>query len=95
MAKEEKFEHESYQDTDTIKKYLVSLLNGFESKKIVLNSEKEHIVLDVNSLIKFKVLAKKKGDRNKLGITISWRDGNASVSKEKIFIGSGRDSNAK
>jgi amphi-Trp domain-containing protein len=89
MAKEEFFEHESYQDTETIRDYLASLLHGFENGKIVMNSENDNIELNVNSLIKFKVLARKKGERNKVEIAISWRDGKSKISEEKIFIGSG------
>ncbi|MDY6832797.1 MAG: amphi-Trp domain-containing protein [Thermodesulfobacteriota bacterium] len=88
MGKEAFFEHESYQDRETIKHYLESLLQGIESGKIVMNSEKSDITLDVNSLIKFKVTAQKKSDRNKMELVLSWRDGKAKVSQEKIFIGS-------
>lgn len=88
MAKEDCFEHESYQDRETIKHYLASLLNGFESGKIVMNSEKDNIEMNVNSLIKFRVSARKKGDRNKVELAISWRDGKQKISQEKIFIGS-------
>ena len=88
MAKEDFFEHESYQDRETIKKYLASLLHGFESGKIVMNSETDNIELNVNSLIKFRVAARKKGDRNKVEFAISWRDGKEKISEEKIFIGS-------
>lgn len=73
MAVDEKFEFESIQDSDTIKDYLQSLVEGMDKGKIVLSSDDSDLELHPGTLLKFEVKAKKKGDSAKLTLKISWR----------------------
>lgn len=77
MAAEEKFEFESIQDTETIRDYLQSLIDGLGTGKIVLSSDGNELELNPGSLLKFEVKAKKKGDITKLALRISWRHAEA------------------
>ena len=72
MADSLRFEHESYEDTDTIKRYFKSIIDGFENGSISLTDGRQELELKVESLLKFKIKAKQKGARNKLEFTVSW-----------------------
>ena len=87
MANNDRFDHESYQDTETIKQYLLSLVDGFEKGKITLNSHNDSIDLPLSNFMKFKVRAKKSNDKNKIEIAISWREANERKKSETIKIG--------
>ncbi|MBF0225618.1 MAG: amphi-Trp domain-containing protein [Desulfobacterales bacterium] len=82
------FEFDSYQDTESIQKYLESLVEGFENHRIMLSSDKKEITLYPEDLLQFSIKAKKKDGENKLNIKISWKDKGKSKSKKTISIGS-------
>lgn len=88
MAADEKFEFESIQDTNTIKDYLQSLVDGMDKGKIVLSSDGNDLELNPGALLKFEVKAKKKGDTAKITLKISWRqpdeEGGQEVDEMKI-----------
>ncbi len=89
MAKEEQFQHESLQDSKTIAKYLQALIDGFEKGEISLNSDQGNIRLIPNDLMELTIKAKKKGDKSKLSLKVSWKDTPVMGSKsDSIFIGS-------
>ncbi len=71
------FKYESMQDCESIGNYLSSLCEGFSSKKIVLQSDSEEFTVAPHGLLKFEIKAKKKSDRVKLKLEISWRNGAA------------------
>jgi amphi-Trp domain-containing protein len=77
MAQDEKFEFESIQDTQTIKDYLQSLIDGIDKGKVLLSSDGNDLELNPGSLLKFEVKAKKKGDSTKLTLKLSWRQPDA------------------
>lgn len=74
MAKKESFEHESIQDPETIQKYFQALIDGFENGRIVFTSSNRQVVLIPGELIGLEIKAKKKGDKNKISLKLSWRD---------------------
>ncbi len=76
---EQKFFFESFQDSETIKSYLESLLKGIAQKKIVLRTDGEDITLHPNGLLKLTIKAKKKSDKNRLSIKIAWTDEHAKI----------------
>jgi len=86
MAAEEKFEFESIQDTETIKEYLQSLIDGLDRGKILLSSDGNELELNPGALLKFEVKAKKKGDTTKLALKISWRHPEASQDESDEMI---------
>ncbi len=74
MAESDNFEFESYQDTQTIQEYLQSLVDGFSSGQISLNSERDNIILHPRGLVQLTIRARKKGDDNRLSVKMSWKD---------------------
>lgn len=74
MTKEGRFTYESLQDAGTIAKYLQSLIDGFEKGKIALKSDQEELMLHPKGMITFTVRAKKKNEKTKLTLKISWKD---------------------
>jgi len=88
MAKDEQFEYESLQDNKSIGKYLQALIEGFENNKITFSSESNTVVLLPGRMLQFAVKVRKKNNKNKLSIKISWKDLKKKETGEKIFIGS-------
>jgi len=68
------FRHESLQDCESIVKYLKALMEGFESGHLQLANGGEPIVLEPTGLLKLDLKARRKDDRNKLSIKVSWKD---------------------
>jgi amphi-Trp domain-containing protein len=92
MAQDEQFEHESFQDNETIGKYLGALLEGFQKGTITLSSEGDQMVLTPNNILQFQVKARKKGSKNKLSIKISWKESKGHIDRERsIRIGTTPD----
>jgi amphi-Trp domain-containing protein len=88
MADYGSFEYESYQDLDTIQKFLESLQQGFARERIVLSSGDDTIELVPKNLLKFSVRAKKKDDKTSLSIKISWKEGKIKATRTHLEIGS-------
>lgn len=74
MPDSEEFEHESIQDNETVGAYLESLIEGFRKGEIVLTSDNRRIELFPNNVLHFDLSARKKGQKSKLTIKLSWRD---------------------
>jgi amphi-Trp domain-containing protein len=74
VGKREEFEHESIQDSRTIRDYLKALVDGFDSGKIVFKSEDHEVVLTPNDLLELSIKAKRKGEKNKISLKIAWKD---------------------
>ncbi|MDJ0886243.1 MAG: amphi-Trp domain-containing protein [Desulfobacterales bacterium] len=87
MADYGSFEYASYQDLETIQKFLESLTQGFAKEQIVLSSGDDTIELRPKNLLKFSVSAKKKEDKTKLSIKISWKEGKIKAAKTPLEIG--------
>jgi amphi-Trp domain-containing protein len=87
MAEYGSFEYESYQDLETIQKFLKSLTQGFAKEQIVLSSGDDTIELQPKNLLKFSVSGKKKEDKTKLSIKISWKQGKIKAVKLPLEIG--------
>jgi amphi-Trp domain-containing protein len=88
MVKHGSFEYASYQDLDTIQKFLESLNQGFAKDRIVLSSGDDTIELEPKNLLKFSVRAKKREDKTTLSIKISWKEGKIKATKTHLEIGS-------
>ncbi len=88
MVKHGSFEYASYQDLDTIQKFLESLNQGFAKDRIVLSSGDDTIELEPKNLLKFSVRAKKREDKTTLSIKISWKEGKIKAAKTHLEIGS-------
>ncbi|CCO23806.1 amphi-Trp domain-containing protein [Maridesulfovibrio hydrothermalis] len=74
MSVEKKFVFESLQDSETIRRFLNSLVDGFDSGKISLSTNGDEIELIPKGLLNFSVKAKRKDKNNKIAIKISWKE---------------------
>ncbi|MBU0481302.1 MAG: amphi-Trp domain-containing protein [Proteobacteria bacterium] len=74
MSDKQDFIFESLQDTQTIKGYLESILEGLEKGKIILRSNGEEICLEPANLVKLGIKARKKGTTRKLTMKLSWKE---------------------
>ena len=87
MADDERFEYDSVQDMKSIQHFLQTLTEGFENGKIVLSSENEEVVLRPQNLLKFGIKAKKKGDKVKLSLKMSWKEVKIPDNADSLVIG--------
>lgn len=73
MSKEQRFEYESFQDTQSIVQYLEALVEGFKNKRIAFSSDNKEIVFNPEDVVKFEVKAVSKEDKARIGIKVSWK----------------------
>ena len=88
MSDDSRIEYDSMQDTQSIQQFLHSLTEGFEKGKIVLRSENEEVVLRPQHLLKFTIKAKKKGEKCKLSVKMSWKEVKVPDNVDSLVIGS-------
>ena len=74
MSADESFTHESLEDMRSIARYLEAVLEGLRQGKIQLEQNGDSVALHPHGLINFRVKAKKKGERSKLSLKLSWRE---------------------
>lgn len=86
----DEFEFESIQDPQTIRRLIVSLMDGLDKGRIVLSSNGDEIVMSPSNLLKFSVHARKKGETGKINLKLSWKERKADAggSGDKIAISS-------
>lgn len=87
MSDDSRFEYDSMQDVQSIQKFLQTLNEGFKNGKIVLSSDKEKVVLRPQHLLKFAIKAKKKGNKCKLSLKMSWKEVEIADSIDSMKIG--------
>lgn len=80
----EKFNFKSIQDAESVKRYLESLINAIENKKIKLSSESQEVELNLADLFRFSIRVKKRERENKITIKIAWDD-EKETEKETIL----------
>lgn len=86
MADYGSFDYASYQDLETIQDFLESLKQGMARQRIVLSSGGDTIELEPKNLLKFSLRAKKKEDKTKLTIKISWKEGKIKAERTPLEI---------
>jgi amphi-Trp domain-containing protein len=87
------FRHESLQDCQSIVKYLKAITQGFESGHLALANGGEPIVLEPKGLLRLDLKARRKEDRIKLSIKVTWKEDEASeeVDTKPLVIDSQKD----
>ncbi len=83
---DERFKHESMQDTESILKYLDALRSGFETGQIVFSSKTNEVILEPEGLVQFELDAKKKGNRRKLILKFSWKEESEETVKDDSLM---------
>lgn len=83
----DEFEHDSFQDADTIVKYLEAIAQGFQTGRLLFCSGKKELVLKPQGLLKFGVQAKRKDGRVKFSLTVGWSErGKEEIAGEPLSI---------
>ncbi|NOT02468.1 MAG: amphi-Trp domain-containing protein [Phycisphaerales bacterium] len=72
-ADEQEFTHESYQDRESIARYLTALREGLQNGKLLLASNGERFALEPATLVKFDVEARQNRERARLVLKLSWK----------------------
>ena len=73
MATDE-FVHESLQDLESIGEYLKAIIQGLETGYLDLSDDGGQLVLHPNGLLGLELRGKRKGNRAKLQIELSWTE---------------------
>jgi amphi-Trp domain-containing protein len=66
---------------------LQTLTEGFENGKIVLRSDAEEVVLRPQNMLKFAIKARKKGEKCKLSLKMSWKEVKIPENAKSLVIG--------
>ena len=86
MSSSDSFNYESIQDTETIRDFISSLLEGLHNQKVVLSSNGDKIELHPSDMLKFSVKAKHKGQTGKITLKISWKEPHRSKAEPNNSI---------
>ncbi|MCG3138924.1 MAG: hypothetical protein HJJLKODD_02795 [Phycisphaerae bacterium] len=68
------FQHDSFQDRETIVHYLSALGEAFRQGQLVLSSQGEDFLIDAPGLMRFTVRARQRGDRAQMVLKFSWKN---------------------
>lgn len=85
MAKDE-FKHESLQDPSSIASYLDAIKAGIAAGALDLSDARSQIVLHPTGLLRLELRAKRKGNRSKLQLELSWADDEAASSPTTLHV---------
>jgi len=85
MATDE-FQHESLQDSKSIGEYLRAIIEGLESGFIDLSDDGGQLVLHPSGLIGLELHAKRKGNRARLQIELSWSEDKGSARSDSLRV---------
>jgi amphi-Trp domain-containing protein len=77
------FNHESIQDSQSIRQYFNTLIEGIEKGRIIFTSEKDNLMLTPAEMIRFSIKTNKKSGKSKLTIKLAWNDSIVENSREK------------
>ncbi|WP_419796517.1 MAG: amphi-Trp domain-containing protein [Terasakiella sp.] len=89
MKENQRFKHESLQDTKTISTLLTALTDAISDGKIVMEDDNSLLTMEPKGLLLLKISALKEDDQNRLNIKISWQ-GETKVESGKNIKISGR-----
>ena len=75
MAKKKEFEHESYQDVESVTAYLETIIAGLRGGQLQVADGSEEIVLQPTGLMRFEVRVTEKSDRSRMTLRLTWKPG--------------------
>lgn len=70
--KKKQLKHESYQDNESIKRYLHQIIDGLEEGKISISSGEESITLEPHGLMEFVFNSSQSKNKQQLSLKICW-----------------------
>ncbi len=86
MSNDGSFKYESIQDTKSILEYIDALKQGFASGKLRVMVRDKELVLEPQGLIEFHLEVKRKGERNKLALKFTWKEGEPEEPEDEPLI---------
>ncbi len=85
MAADE-FKHESLQDPKSIGQYLEALIEGLESGRVELSDDNGQVVLHPTGLLGLELRARRRGNRSKLQLKLSWTEDQNKARPESLKV---------
>lgn len=85
MASDE-FKHESLQDLKSIGQYLKALTEGLESGRVELADDNGQLVLHPFGLLNLELRAKRRGNRAKLQLELTWTEEKAKTKADSLRV---------
>ncbi len=70
----EEFKHESLQDKESIVQYFNAISEGFSKGKLAFANREKQIIFEPKGLLKLDVKAKRKSDKIKFSLKVSWKE---------------------
>jgi len=89
MKDNQRFKHESLQDSKTISTLLNALTDAISDGKIVMEDGNSSLTMEPEGLLHLKISASKEDDQNRLNIKISWQGKTKVESGKNIKISGG------
>ncbi len=86
MSSNNEFAHESFQDCQSIVKYLTAIGEGFANGHIRFANGNRPMELEPSGMLKFNVRAKRKDGHIKLSLKISWKEQGEEVERAPLKI---------
>lgn len=83
-----KFNHESMQDTKSIKGILKSITKGLSKGTIVLSDEHDDLILEPKGLLTLKVAAVQDSDQSSINLRIQWQTPKIMSKNRKLLVSS-------
>ncbi|MBD3373178.1 MAG: amphi-Trp domain-containing protein [Candidatus Coatesbacteria bacterium] len=80
MPKDEEFTHESLQDVESVVKYLKAICDGFENGLMIFGKTTDQVMLQPQGLLKLNLEVKRKKNRSKLTVKVTWTEGKSRES---------------
>lgn len=85
MATDE-FQHESLQDSKSIGEYLKAIVHGLETGHLELSDDNGQLVLHPSGLLGLELRAKRKGNRAKLVIELTWTENQGTTRADSLRV---------
>ena len=85
MASDE-FKHESLQDLKSIGQYLKALTEGIESGRVELADDNGQLLLHPFGLLNLELRAKRRGNRAKLQLKLTWTEEKAKAKADSLRV---------
>jgi len=89
VKENQRFKHESLQDSKTIAGLLEALTQAIKDGKIVLEDEDTTLVMEPQGLLHLKLTGTKEDNQNRLNIRISWQGERTVENGKNIKISTG------
>jgi len=74
MQQNKVFNHESLEDTQSLRQLLQAVTDGLDSGELCFSDDRDEIVMIPKGLLQFKLSAAQEEGRNRINIRVTWHD---------------------